>query len=714
MGHGAIKLLPGVDTNRTPTMNEASIVDCDMIRFLSDGRGGCLVQKLGGWQKFYSNPISSVIRALLAWEDTSNHSWLGIGAQQELSVINNGVKTDITPQQLVSNSSINFTTQSGNPSVEIIDSNGIVVTEFDAVYIATPVSVGGAILQGYYPTIPTRDIPYFITNHDIFDNSSPVPNTLLNGGVVPSFSTVIGSSIVTIDFPNHGLFQADVVSFLVPTLVGGLTIYGNYIVNSVASPDSYTIIANAAATSVESNHAMNADPLTPSIGRVQFIYTLTNAPVPSLGFYGTGIYGAGIYGIGTILPPSTGTPIVATDWSLANFGAILLACPVNDNPPDQFHQKGGSIYYWDPINPQVGPQVLTNAPAFVDTMFVAMPQRQVFSLGCEPDGIQEGSILDNIQDPLLIRWSDINDPTTWAPQITNQAGSLRIPTGSRIVGGIQGPHQVLVWTDIGIWALQYQSLPDVYTENEIASGCGLIGRRAMVVLDGIVYWMTQTRFMMLGPNGVQPVDCPIWDVIFQQVDFNFVNNIRMGGNSRFGEIMVFFPTNGSNGVITNYVKYNTVLNSWDFGTMPRTAWINESIFGPPIAAYEIGATDNIIYQHEKTNDADGAPMNDFFETGFFAISEGDQKIFVDQVWPDMKWGFFGSAQTAMINMQFSYTDYPGQFAKLSPNFVVTQQTTFISPRVRGRLMAFKLSSSDLGSFWRIGQIRYRSQPDGVY
>lgn len=707
MPHGSVTLLPGVDTNRTPAMDEASIIDCDYVRFMSDQRGGSLVQKLGGWTKFFPTPITSIIRALLAWEDTSNHSLLAVGAERELSIIENGVKTDITPQQLISNSSINFTTQAGNPTVEIIDSNGTVVTEFDSVYIMTPVSVGGSILKGAYPVIPTRDVPYFITNVDIFNNPTPVPHSIINGGVVPSFSTTVGSSIVTVNFPNHGLSQGEITSFLVPTVVGGITIYGLYIVDSVSTPDSYTMIANMAATSSQSNYAMNADILTPTVGRVQFVYNITNAPVSGFGFYGSGIYGNGIYGIGTVLPPSTGTPIVATDWSLDNFGAILIATPVNDNPASPFFQKGGATYFWNPTNPQVGPQVITQAPAFSDSMFVAMPQRQVVLLGTEFDGIQ---------DPLLVRWCDIADFTIWIPQIINQAGSYRIPKGSKIVGGLQGPHQGVIWTDIGVWAMQYVNLPNVNEFTEIGSGCGLVGRRARTTMDGNIYWVSQSRFMSLSGGGVQEIPCPIWDVIFQEIDLEFANNIRMGGNSRFGEIMTFFPTNGSNGAITKYVKYNTILNVWDFGTMRRTAWINESIFGPPIAAYAdpLDNMINLVYQHETSMDADGLPILSFFRTGYFALSDGDAKIFLDQVWPDMKWGFFNGPQTTSITIQFSYQDYPGLFPRQSPPFIVNQKTPYVSPRIRTRLMSISVGSSDLGSFWRIGKIRYRSQPDGVF
>ena len=68
-----------------------------------------------------------------------------------------------------------------------------------------------------------------------------------------------------------------------------------------------------------------------------------------------------------------------------------------------------------------------------------MPQRQI---------VAWGSSFTGIQDPLLIRWCDVNDYTTWVATITNQAGSYRVPKGSKIVGCIQGPQQGCICTDL--------------------------------------------------------------------------------------------------------------------------------------------------------------------------------------------------------------------------------------------------------------------------
>jgi len=243
----------------------------------------------------------------------------------------------------------------------------------------------------------------------------------------------------------------------------------------------------------------------------------------------------------------------------------------------------------------------------------------------------------------------------------------------------------------------------------VASGCGLVGRKAMGTLAGTVYWMSQSQFFKLSGNGVEPVQCPIWDVIFQDIDTDYWENVRCAPNSRFGEITWYYPVMGSGGIPTKYAKYNALLNQWDFGTMTRTAWIDQGVNGPPIGA----GGDYIIYQHETSENANGVAMNSWFQTGYFAVQEGELKTFLDQVWPDMKWGLYDGTQGADVTITFYTADYPGDTPS-TYSFNLTQATQFVTPRFRARLVAIRIESNDLDSFWRLGNIRYRYQPDGKF
>ena len=704
MPHAALKLAPGVDTQETITLNEsAGISQSQLIRFYFDRNGIALPGKLGGWSKYYPLPMQAIVRALWAWDDLNIVAHLAVGVETiastgsaQLGVITNGSFNDITPTSLTVNIFPVVSSTAGSASIVITDATATSITQYNTVYIATPISIGGIILFGLYACDPdgfTGITQYTVYSRDQLGNLNPATSTS-SLPILPSFTTTgpigigTGSTTVTVNFPNYTYSVGNTFPVLVPTTVGGITFYGNYVVQSLIDANNFTILANTPATSSASG-TMNG-------GSARYIYSFGAGALPGGGAYGEGTYGSGGYGTGTPALASDGTPIDAIDWNFGNWGEILIANPDRTEPADGTPFQ--PLYQWPPGSAIAA--IITNAPPVNDGFFIAMPQRQIVAWGSTQTGIQ---------DPLLISWCDVGNFNSWIPTAINQAGSYRIPKGSRIVAGIQGPQQALFLTDISAWSMQYIGPPYVYSFNEIAAGCGLIGRKALAAVNGIYYWMGYSQFFTLSGNGVQTLPCTVWDVVFQNIDRNNVQKIRIAVNSLFDEISWYYPSLSGGGEVDSYVKYNYTLGVWDYGLLSRTAWIDQSVLGPPIGA---DGNDLELYQHETSNDADGAPLLSSFQTGYFAASEGDVKSFVDWVWPDMKWGQYNKSQLATVQITFYVADYPGDTPQVYGPYSVTQATEYFYTRFRGRLISVKVSSSDLGSFWRLGLIRYRVAADG--
>ena len=773
MPHAAVKLIPGVNQNETPALNQAGVSVTNLIRFIYDPQLGALIQKLGGWTAYYPNSLSVIPRALWAWQDTNLVSRLAIGTQNQpatyqtqLDVITNGVLTNITPRSTTDNITPVVQTVAGSAQILITDTTTTNITNYVCVYIPVHISIGGIVLFGLYACDPDGYISattYSINAYNSLGNLV-IPPSSSTSPVLPQLGTTSGSNSVTVTLPNHGYNAGDTFPILATTVVGGVTFYGNYIVQSVTSTSVFTIFSNNNASSTTTGYVNN--------NKAQFIYSFGVGAIPTGTGYGIGGYGTGGYGTGTAVIPTTGTTISANNWVLDNWGQVLLSCPIA--PPVVLSTSSASgtgsvgtivfsgatytipvgesftvsnvtpatwngtyvatastsssvsfattvtasitqqgtitvnavpfqpLYQWDPTSGSPTATILPHAPVVNDGMFVAMPQRQIIAWGSTQTGIQ---------DNLLVRWCDVNNYDEWIATATNQAGSYRIPKGSKLVGCIQGSQQAYLWTDIALWSMQYIGPPYVYSFNEIGTNCGLISRKAAASINGTIYWMGPSQFYNLTAAGVAPVPCPIWDVIFQDLDTTNLDKIRVAVNSRFGEISWYYPTTGGNGEVTNYAKLNVFLNVWDFGALGRSAWIDQSVLGPPIGA---DPSNSFLYQHETSTDAAGQPLLASFTTGYWATSEADVKSFIDQVWPDMKWGYYGGTQNATVNLTFNVTDYPGDTPITYGPYALTQGTNFISPRFRGRLVSITLASSDVGTFWRLGNIRYRVQPDGKY
>ena len=159
---------------------------------------------------------------------------------------------------------------------------------------------------------------------------------------------------------------------------------------------------------------------------------------------------------------------------------------------------------------------------------------------------------------------------------------------------------------------------------------------------------------------------------------------------------------------TKYIKYNTQTPAWDSGTLTRTAWIDQSIWGQPLGA----DANQLVQQHERGFDDDGSPMRDVFvESGFTQIGDGSMMLSVHQCLPDFKW--LGNNGEVQIRLKAkSYPDDQEPVAVYGP-FSVTPTTRFFDPRLRGRYVAIRYDWSPiLGFSARVGNVTYRMKPTG--
>lgn len=675
MPFSSVRLLPGINLERTPTLLEAGYSQSQLIRF-KDSLG----QKYGGWQKFYPLAVAGVPRDLHGWEDLNSTTHLAVATTTQLGVITAGVLNVITPQKLTSDIAPNFSTVMNTPTVTVVDANVSNVTIFDSVLFNTPVSVGGIILSGLYPIISIAGThSYTIT---AADNAA---STVNNGGAVPTFGTTSGSAIVVVTLATHGLSVGGTVVFPIATTGNGITIQGLYTVATVTGANTFTINAN--------NQANATSTLTMNGGSAELVYYINLGPPASGTGYGIGPYGVGGYGSGATPSSQTGTPITAVDWTSDNWGQILIECPQN-----------GGIYAFDPTAGFVNAGLVTSAPPFNGGAFISNAQQILVCWASTAQydiGIQ--------QDPMLVNWSTSGDYTNFVVSSETQAGLFRIPIGSTIRGGMAVSNQNIIWTDLDLWAMNYIGVPFVYGFNKIGAGAGLIGSHAAQQLRGGVYWMGPTNFYSFTGSGVQVIPCPVWDAVFQNLNTAYAYKVRAIPNTPFNEAGWEYPSiNATEN--DSYVKMNITEPGapWDYGTLDRSAWTDQTVLGMPIGATPGG----IIYQHETTPDADGAPLASSFTTGYFMIGDGEDFAFVDQIIPDFKYGTYSGSPSAQIQLTFNLINYPGDTPTSYGPYTFTSTMEYLSVRLRGRQMSITVATNDVGSFWRLGRVRYRWRPDG--
>lgn len=340
-----------------------------------------------------------------------------------------------------------------------------------------------------------------------------------------------------------------------------------------------------------------------------------------------------------------------------------------------------------------------SVPQTVNGSFVSAPQQIMIAYGCDP-------ATGGQQDPNLVRWSDVADNTDWLATATNQAGSFRIPSGSKIIGMIQGPLFMCLWTDIDMWIVQYVGLPFVFTFNKIAVGADMLAPKAAGVYQSSVFWAGANNFFMYDGSNVRVIPCPVWDKFFSNLNREQKDKIFCAVNSWFGEVTWYYPSATGNGEVDSYVKLTVTENfAWDYGTLERTCWSDDNVFGAPIGIDELG----LFEQHETSTDANGAPLISWILSGYFSLSDGDVFTSISRMIAD----FTFEGPTPRVFISFILQNYPSDptytvgpyaYQPSGPEFSIVQG--------RGRSCALYIESTDLGTFWRLGAVRFSGSPSG--
>ncbi len=671
MPWGTVKFKPGIVTQWTPVLNETGVSQSNFIRYHD-----ALIQKIGGWEKYYPGSIGSTIREIHGWGALQGTEFLGVGATASLGVITSGSLSDITPQTYTTNPTPSFSISSGSDVVTIIDAASSATANY-TIFLNTPISVGNLLLDGAYAVNTVGGS----SSYTII-SSIEATTTISSGGTLPTFASTANSAIVSVFLSNNnyeaipGLYR----NFIAASSLSGQTIQGAYQVVSVVDSTEFNIVLTQQASATATT-TMNAS-------LAQIVYYVGVGPAAAGSGYGVGSYGLGGYGLGSSASGGGGgTPITASDWSLDNWGSALLACP-----------EDGPIYVWAADSGFTNAFVIPSAPFFNGGIFISQPQQILVAWKSVQD--------TGVQDPMVVRWSDALDYNNWTLSSQTAAGSFVIPVGSMIVGGLQAGLKGVIWTDIDVWIMQYVGGPVTFNFTKVGAGCGLIGRHAAGIVDDRVFWCGTNNLYVLNHNGVSVLSCAVWDFLFQNLNTTYKNRIRCAVNNTFSEITWYFPSSASTGENDSYIKYNYQEGAWDYGTLQRVAWLDVSPLGNPI-----GTTTTEIFQHEITNDADGQNISANFESAYFTIAEGEIMAFVDYIVPDMKFGTYGSSG-ASCEITLKAVDYPEDTPRTYGPVTFTSTTEYLNPRLRGRFMSISVGSNDLGSFWRLGGIKYRYAPAG--
>lgn len=540
-------------------------------------------------------------------------------------------------------------------------------------------------------------LKYYVENNGSYYDITPLRTTVTLGS---NPFTTNGTTTVTVNHTAHGAITGDFVTFSGAVGFNGLTagdLNKEFQVTYV-NANQYTIVVSTTPSGSGSGGGA-------AVVAAYQINTGTQLAVQSFG-WGAGGWGSSSWGLGA----STGVATPLRLWNAHNYGQNLVYGP-----------RGGALYYWDastlPANfSNRGVLVsslagATDVPLFQNELLVSDTSRFVICFGTNDIG-------SATLDPLLIRWSDQENIQKWTPAITNQAGGVRLSSGSKIVSAISTKQEVVVFTDSAVYSMQYVGPPYVWNLSQSADNVSVMSPNSMAVANNIVYWMGMDKFYMYSGR-VETLPCSLRQYVFTDINLDQRDQVICGTNEGFTELWWFYCSSGNvTATPDRYVVFNHLDRAWYYGTMQRTAWLDSGL-----RQWPMGIQSNRILYHENGTDDNttGTPvaMNSYIESADFDIDDGDKMTFCWRMIPDLT--FNGSTVTDPdVTVVVKPRDFSGvNYKPEAPEAVirsvqapVEQYTKQVFLRFRGRQMAFRIENNSIGTQWQLGNPRIDIRSDG--
>jgi hypothetical protein len=679
-----IQFKPGVNRENTRYTTEGGWYECDKVRFRQGNP-----ETIGGWQRISANTFLGICRSLWNWITLIGQNLIGVGTNLKFYICQGGAYYDITPIRASSTINTNPFAGNGTTTVTVTDTaHGGATGDF--------VTFSGA--TGTYAS--TFNAEFQITvidanSYTITTDSAIAAGNYGGSAVVAAYQIAVGPSIQQPlvgwgvggwGLGTWGYGQSSAIGIQIWNQI-------NYGQNLLYGPRNAGIYYWDAAAGISTRGVL--------LNTLGGTVTFTNGN-PTL-VTSTVLFteGAAIQFSGGSLP--TGVSASTTYYVYQVDGLTFNLVDSAGNVVSTSSTGSGSV------------SLLVDVPTIVTTFTVSDTSRFIIAFGCNDYG-------SATLDPLLIRWSDQDNIYNWTPSATNQAGSVRLSHGSKIITSVQTRQEVIVFTDSSVYSLQYLGPPYVWGSQLLGDNISIMGPNAAIIASGIVYWMGIDKFYMYDGR-IQTLNCDLRRYIFQDLNQEQNEQVFCGTSEGFNEIWWFYCS-GDSTTVDKYVVFNYLEKAWYYGTMARTSWLDSGLIQYPIATTYL----NNIVNHESGIDDNStavtAPIEAYISSSEFDIGDGHNFGFVWRMLPDLTFENATTSPTgdaATVTMELYglansgsgvTSDASQPVAKGSTYYITEEFTGQIYTRLRGRQMIFKISSNQIGTAWQLGAPRIDIRADG--
>jgi len=573
---------------------------------------------------------------------------------------------------------------------------------------------------------------FYIEATGVYYDITPIYTTIALSA--NPFATVNTSTTVTVTDIGFNPQAGDYVIFSGAAAVNGITISGEYVVQTVIDSTHYTITAATAATGTGSGGG--------AVVFASYILHIGSATNVSFGGWGSNVWSSSNWG--GVGYASTATLAI---WSQWNFGENLV-----------FGPKQGKLYFWNastavalatPTTVTISnatPAVVTltantttpiisgTAVMFQTTGALPLPLAPYtvyYATYVTATTFKLSSSYANYLAGTFINTSTAGSGTqSLSPRgiaVTDLAGASSVPIeqntllvsdssrfticfGANPYGSTTYDPMTVRWSDqesVVEWA---PAVTNQAGEIRLSHGSTIVSvlqsrQEIIIFTDAAVYslqylgppyvWGNQLlsdNISIASINAaayasgitywmgqdkfykydgrVQTLRCDLRQYIYDDINRSQFDQVFSGTNEGFNEVWWFYCSQAST-TIDKYVIYNYAEDLWYYGSMARSAWLDTALRNYPIAATY---SNNLVYHEYGVDDnVTGTPaaIESSITSAQYDIGDGHNFAFVYRMLPDLTFRGSTAGTTPQVTMYLQGLNSSGSGVTQSGNATVS-------------------------------------------
>ena len=759
-----LEFRPGINKESTSYANEGGYFSCDKVRFRSG-----YAEKIGGWVNQTSNTFKGMCHTMWNWITFGGNNLLAVGTNTKYYIENSGTYHDITPLAYSGTIASNpFSTTTGSLLVTVTHSGhaSTIGTYVTFSNVSNSGVINGINFDGEFqiiglPTSNTYEIvaPNAATSTGSGGGSLVIAQLQIEAGL-PTYYGGVGWGMPPWGSGAWG-------SALPSGTEGRLWSQDNFtedlIFNYRRGPIYYwpLDLANYARARLLSDIANETVRATTTAGFSLSVTTITVADAFGIEsgavLAGTGL-ATGTY-VTTAYAGGTSVPISAPTTSSHTISTITISYAGRHIPQQTYQVMTSSVsnfticfgsnpYSPDAFTADFDPMLVRWSDA--DNVYDWVPAttnqsgEQLLSHGsfiqCALDTRQEILIWT---DAALFSMQYLGPPYVWGINLLMDNVSMISPNAAIAVNNVaywmgvdkfymySGRVETLpctlrqyVFTDIN--TSQYGQIVCGTNEgyNEIwwfyPSADSIVNNRYVVYnhLERVWYYGTMDRSAWLDSPGLRqyPLGC-------FSLENTYLTSATLSASATTIPVLnaSSYPNSGTITINSEQITYgskgDTAFSDCVRGVNGTTATTH---LGYSPVTFKIA---NQVLLHEIGNDdnsqSPALPIEAYIESSDFDIQDGQSFGYVWRMLPDLTFSgsTAGSPSVTLTvrprqNSGSNYTNADSPTVTRTATIPIQQYTGQVYTRIRGRQMAFKLESNDLGVTWQMGAMRIDVRPDG--